>query len=106
MSTNLDSKELRKLTFVIVLLDNSAPALLSGASFSVMLEELKKLLEQNRGKVVFVEDGKPAYVFMGYYNEKSEIGNIELEKEDGSPSFIEDALSEDFDNLTVDDLPI
>ena len=66
------------------------------------LEELKRILQKDKGKIIIVENGKPVMIILPYENPGSKDpsediqGPFEQEREAGVES----------EELTIDDLPI
>ncbi|MCH8244424.1 hypothetical protein IIB97_00870 [Patescibacteria group bacterium] len=66
------------------------------------LEELKRILQKDKGKIIIVENGKPVMIILLYENQGSKDpsedtqGPFEKEREAGVES----------EELNIDDLPI
>ncbi|OHA64879.1 MAG: hypothetical protein A3D64_01100 [Candidatus Wildermuthbacteria bacterium RIFCSPHIGHO2_02_FULL_49_9] len=67
------------------------------------LEELKRILQKDKGKIIIVENGKPLMIILPYENPTEEEGlSGEPPEVFEEPKGLEPELGE----LTIDDLPL
>ena len=66
------------------------------------LEELKRILEKDKGKIIIVENGKPIMVILPYENLVAKDSSKDMQE----PFEQERGESEDPRELTIDDLPL
>jgi len=66
------------------------------------LEELKRILQKDKGKIIIVENGKPIMVILAYESLASE----DSQKEAGDPLLEEEEIGPVAGELTIDDLPL
>jgi len=66
------------------------------------LEELKRILEKDKGKIIIVENGKPLMVILPYENP----GPKDPPKDMQEPFYEEQEPGPEPGELTIDDLPL
>ena len=66
------------------------------------LEELKRILKEDKGKIIIVEDGEPVMIVLPY--EKSSISSSTESVPE--PSKPQKEAESSVEELTIDDLPI
>ena len=67
------------------------------------LEELKRILKKDKGKIIIVENGKPIMIILPY--EDQDLQNSQQEEMGGSLLEAEERGSA-IEELTIDDLPL
>ena len=66
------------------------------------LEELKRILKKDKGKIIIVENGKPVMIILPYDNEYSRDSKEEI----AEPLLEEEEVGSLAQELTIDDLPL
>ena len=66
------------------------------------LEELKRILKKDKGKIIIVENGKPVMIVLPYDNEDSRGSQEEIAK----PLLGSEEMGPAPGELTIDDLPL
>jgi len=66
------------------------------------LEELKRILQKDKGKIIIVENGKPVMIILPYENQDSENS----QEDTAEPVFKEEEVGSLAKELTIDDLPL
>jgi len=66
------------------------------------LEELKRILKKDKGKIIIVENGKPVMIVLPYENQ-----DLQNNKEEAiEPLLEEEEMGSVPGELTIDDLPL
>ncbi|MDA1337257.1 MAG: hypothetical protein O3C23_00605 [bacterium] len=67
------------------------------------LEDLKRILRKDKGKIIIVENGEPVMIIAPYVDDR-EIENGD--KEEAEPFYQEEDVERGAGELTIDDLPL
>lgn len=66
------------------------------------LQELKRILQKDKGKIIIVEDGKPVMIVLPYENQDVQSSQEETDE----PLLEEEEIGSVSGELTIDDLPL
>ncbi|MDP4007494.1 MAG: hypothetical protein Q8P55_02810 [bacterium] len=66
------------------------------------LEEIKRILHKDKGKIIIVEEGKPVMIILPYEEQDPEVHS----SEEREPFLEEQEMDSGAEELTIDDLPL
>ena len=68
------------------------------------LEDLKRILKKDKGKIIIVEDGKPVMIISSYVDDNEDVES--KQEEVVEPLLPEEDMGPLPGELTIDDLPL